>query len=64
MPRYAPLAALDVVAAPEPDAAMGATRSGTLWLVAFGGMAFGGLGLGLLTAARSYAARTRPHCRP
>ncbi|GHE62494.1 hypothetical protein GCM10018785_34380 [Streptomyces longispororuber] len=27
-----------------------------------GGLAFGGLGLALLVAARSYAARTRPRC--
>ncbi|MFI6587392.1 hypothetical protein [Embleya sp. NPDC050493] len=59
---YAPVAALGLVPAPEPDADVGATRSGTLWLVAFGGLAFGGLGLGLLTAARSYAARSRPVC--
>ncbi|MGW0736199.1 hypothetical protein [Streptomyces sp. NPDC002851] len=59
---YAPLAALGVVPAPEPDPELGGTPSGTLWLVAFGGMAFGGLGLALLTAARSYSARTRPTC--
>ncbi|MEU3459398.1 hypothetical protein ABZ721_05500 [Streptomyces sp. NPDC006733] len=61
---YAPLAALAVVPAPEPDAELGATVSGTLWLAALGGLAFGGLGFALLTAARSYAARTRPACAP
>ncbi|GCD94814.1 hypothetical protein [Embleya hyalina] len=59
---YAPLAALDVLPAPEPDPLIGGTRSGTLWLVAFGGAAFGGLGFALAVAARSYAARTRPRC--
>ncbi|MDI2130893.1 hypothetical protein [Yinghuangia seranimata] len=59
---YAPLAALGVLPAPEPDHDLGATASGTLWLVAFGGSAFGGLGFALLVAARSYAARTRPVC--
>ncbi|MEU0566635.1 hypothetical protein ABZ297_14750 [Nonomuraea sp. NPDC005983] len=32
------------------------------WMTAFGGLAFAGLGFGLLVAARSYAARTRPVC--
>ncbi|MGW2271192.1 hypothetical protein [Streptomyces yangpuensis] len=59
---YAPLAALGVLPAPALDTDLGATRSGTLWLVAFGGTAFGGLGFALLVAARSYAARTRPAC--
>ncbi|WP_331772024.1 hypothetical protein OG948_51610 (plasmid) [Embleya sp. NBC_00888] len=59
---YAPLAALGVVPAPDPDPALGGTRSGTLWLVAFGASAFGGLGFALLIAARSYATRTRPAC--
>ncbi|MFG2335168.1 hypothetical protein [Streptomyces yangpuensis] len=59
---YAPLAALGVLPAPALDTDLGATRSGTLWLVAFGGTAFGGLGFALLVAARSYAARTRPDC--
>ncbi|GAU65860.1 hypothetical protein SSP35_02_02270 [Streptomyces sp. NBRC 110611] len=59
---YASLAALGVVPAPEPDPELGGTRSGTLWLAAFGGMAFGGLGIGLITAARSYSARTRAIC--
>ncbi|WP_187438415.1 hypothetical protein [Streptomyces sp. sk2.1] len=59
---YAPLAALGVLPAPEPDAELGATPAGTLWLAAFGGLAFGGLGFGLLLASRSYYARTRPVC--
>ncbi|MGV9776651.1 hypothetical protein [Streptosporangium sp. NPDC003464] len=32
------------------------------WMIEFGGLAFAGLGIGLLVAARSYAARTRPVC--
>ncbi|MFH8561383.1 hypothetical protein [Streptomyces sp. NPDC017988] len=59
---YAPLAAFGVLPAPEPDTDLGAPLSGTLWLAAFGGTAFGGLGFALLTAARSYAARSRPVC--
>jgi hypothetical protein len=31
-------------------------------MVLFGGLAFAGLGYGLLAAARSYTARTRPLC--
>ncbi|MGW1990862.1 hypothetical protein [Embleya sp. NPDC001921] len=57
---YAPLAALGAVPAPDPDPAPGGTRSGTLWLVAFGASAFGGPGFALLIAARSHAARTCP----
>ncbi|WP_234323003.1 hypothetical protein [Streptomyces sp. NRRL S-350] len=38
------------------------TSSGITWFVEFGGLAFGGLGIGLIVAARSYAARTRPVC--
>lgn len=61
---YAPLAALDLLPTPDPDPVIGGTRSGTLWLIAFGGGAFGGLGFALAVAARSYAARTRPRCTP
>ncbi|MFF5206266.1 hypothetical protein [Streptosporangium sp. NPDC000396] len=32
------------------------------WMTEFGGLAFAGLGIGLLVGARSYAARTRPVC--
>ncbi|WP_433254508.1 hypothetical protein ACQPYK_12910 [Streptosporangium sp. CA-135522] len=32
------------------------------WMIEFGGLAFAGLGIGLVVAARSYAARTRPVC--
>ncbi|GAA3132415.1 hypothetical protein [Streptosporangium carneum] len=42
-----------------PEADSGA---GGAWMVEFGGLAFGGLGMGLVVAARSYAARTRPVC--
>lgn len=38
------------------------TSSGITWFAEFGGLAFGGLGIGLIVAARSYAARTRPVC--
>ncbi|MGZ9935551.1 hypothetical protein ACXNSR_37385 [Streptomyces sp. NC-S4] len=38
------------------------TSSGITWFAEFGGLAFGGLGVGLIVAARSYAARTRPVC--
>ncbi|MFF4583666.1 hypothetical protein [Streptomyces sp. NPDC001389] len=31
-------------------------------MVEFGGLAFAGLGIGLIVAARSYAARTHPVC--
>jgi hypothetical protein len=33
-------------------------------MIAFGGLAFAGLGFGLIAAARSYSARTRPFCAP
>ncbi len=38
------------------------TSASLTWMVWFGGLAFGGLGLALLVAARSYAARTRSLC--
>jgi hypothetical protein len=38
------------------------TATDTALMTGFGGLAFGGLGIGLLIAARSYAARTRPRC--
>ncbi|MGW3040406.1 hypothetical protein ACWC9T_10220 [Kitasatospora sp. NPDC001159] len=38
------------------------SSSGITWFAEFGGLAFGGLGIGLILAARSYAARTRPIC--
>ncbi|MEV0415149.1 hypothetical protein AB0I68_31230 [Streptomyces sp. NPDC050448] len=38
------------------------TSSGITWMVEFGGLAFAGLGIGLVVAARSYAARTHPVC--
>jgi hypothetical protein len=36
--------------------------TGLTWMIEFGGLAFAGLGIGLVVAARSYAARTRPIC--
>lgn len=36
--------------------------TGITWMTEFGGLAFAGLGVGLLVAARSYATRTRPVC--
>jgi D-alanyl-D-alanine dipeptidase len=57
----APLMAAGVLPAVEPSAPF-TTAAGPLWMVAFGGLAFSGLGVGLAAAARSYAARTRPVC--
>ncbi|MFF8652758.1 hypothetical protein [Streptomyces huasconensis] len=58
---YAPLSAAGVVPAIEPVGVF-TTVEGMTWMVAFGGLCFAGLGGGLLVAARSYAARTRPVC--
>lgn len=58
---YAPLSAAGFVAAPKLGAPF-TSQSGVLWMVAFGGSAFLGIGLGLVVAARSYAERTRPIC--
>ncbi|MFD9884407.1 hypothetical protein ACFWZT_23420 [Streptomyces alboflavus] len=55
------LMAAGVLSKPEPEGVF-TTGSGLAWMVAFGGLAFGGLGWGLLVAARSYAGRTRPRC--
>ncbi|MEW2352272.1 hypothetical protein [Spirillospora sp. NPDC029432] len=57
---YAPLAALGALPAPEPSG--GFDRAGLIWMTAFGGLAFAGLGHGLIIASRSYSARTRPAC--
>ncbi|MFI0356924.1 hypothetical protein [Actinomadura sp. 9N407] len=57
---YAPLSAVGVLPAPEPSG--GFTGTGLAWMIEFGGLAFAGLGIGLIVAARSYAARTRPIC--
>ncbi|MEV4247662.1 hypothetical protein AB0J63_30110 [Streptosporangium canum] len=57
---YVPAGVLGVVPAIEPIA--GFTATGSVWMIEFGGLAFAGLGLGLLVAARSYARRTRPRC--
>ncbi|MFI7441817.1 hypothetical protein [Nonomuraea indica] len=57
---YAALAGLGVLPAVRPSG--GFTVAGLTWMIAFGGLAFAGLGIGLLVAARSYAARTRPFC--
>ncbi|MYV60681.1 hypothetical protein GTW37_15495 [Streptomyces sp. SID4931] len=58
---FVPLTALGVFPRMEPTGAF-TTSSGLLWMTAFGGMAFTGLGFGLILASRSYAARTRPIC--
>ncbi|MFJ9647653.1 hypothetical protein [Streptomyces sp. NPDC101206] len=38
------------------------TSSGITWFAEFGGLAFGGPGISLIVAARSYAVRTRLVC--
>ncbi|WFB10726.1 hypothetical protein LRS74_29580 [Streptomyces sp. LX-29] len=58
---YAPLCAVGLLSGPDPKPPF-TSASGVLWMVEFGGLAFGGLGIGLLLGARSYAARTRPVC--
>ncbi|MFB7668583.1 hypothetical protein ACFC1R_32465 [Kitasatospora sp. NPDC056138] len=57
----APLMAAGVLPEIKPSPPF-TTSSGITWFVEFGGLAFGGLGIGLIVAARSYAARTRPVC--
>ncbi|MEU5387389.1 hypothetical protein, partial [Kitasatospora cineracea] len=57
----APLLALGALPRPTPAPPF-VDAAGLIWMIAFGGFAFTGLGLGLLVAARSYAARTRPVC--
>ncbi|MFI6151512.1 hypothetical protein ACIBCA_02310 [Kitasatospora sp. NPDC051170] len=57
----APLIAVGVLPGIEPSPPF-TSSSGITWFVEFGGLAFGGLGVGLIVAARSYAARTRPIC--
>ncbi|MFJ2864435.1 hypothetical protein [Kitasatospora sp. NPDC087314] len=57
----APLMAVGVLPRSKPSPPF-TSGSGTTWMVEFGGLAFGGLGIGLVVAARSYAARTRPVC--
>ncbi|MGW0771025.1 hypothetical protein [Streptomyces sp. NPDC002676] len=57
----APLMAVGVLPEIKPSPPF-TTSSGITWFVEFGGLAFGGLGLGLVVAARSYAARTHPVC--
>ncbi|WP_410585665.1 hypothetical protein [Amycolatopsis sp. lyj-108] len=58
---FAPLTAVGVLPSPA-IAPPFTTTSGITWMIAFGGLAFGGLGLGLVAAAKSYATRTRPVC--
>lgn len=58
---YASLSATGAVPEPKPSGAF-TTASGIAWMVAFGGLAFAGLGFGLIAAARSYSARTLPMC--
>nr|BFD87283.1 hypothetical protein StreXyl84_66840 [Streptomyces sp. Xyl84] len=57
----APLMALGALPRIKPSPPF-TSSSGITWFVEFGGLAFGGLGIGLVVAARSYAARTRPVC--
>ncbi|GGU75880.1 hypothetical protein GCM10010211_47280 [Streptomyces albospinus] len=57
----APLMAAGVLPKIKPDPPF-TTSSGITWFVEFGGLAFAGLGIGLIVAARSYAARTHPVC--
>ncbi|GGV44581.1 hypothetical protein GCM10010495_72610 [Kitasatospora herbaricolor] len=57
----APLMAVGVLPTIEPSPPFTA-GSGITWMVEFGGLAFAGLGGGLVVAARSYTARTRPVC--
>ncbi|MFF0478909.1 hypothetical protein [Streptomyces sp. NPDC004284] len=57
----APLMAADVLPKAKPDPPF-TTSSGITWFAEFGGLAFAGLGIGLIVAARSYAARTHPVC--
>nr|WP_202523352.1 hypothetical protein [Kitasatospora sp. SID7827] len=57
----APLLATGALPAPSVTPPFTST-AGLLWMTEFGGLAFTGLGRGLLLAARSYAARTRPVC--
>ncbi|WP_344638848.1 hypothetical protein [Kitasatospora cystarginea] len=57
----APLMATGVLPKIKPDPPF-TTSSGITWFVEFGGLAFAGLGIGLVVAARSYAARTHPVC--
>ncbi|MEU3053142.1 hypothetical protein [Streptomyces griseus] len=58
---YAPLTAGGVLPRLQPSGVF-TTGAGITWMVAFGGLAFAGLGFGLIAAARSYSARTRPVC--
>lgn len=57
---YAPLSAVGVL--PSVPSADGFSSSAATWMAEFGGLAFAGLGIGLIVAARSYVARTRPVC--
>ncbi|MFJ4095281.1 hypothetical protein ACIPYS_27140 [Kitasatospora sp. NPDC089913] len=57
----APLIAVGVLSPFEPVAPFTSTAQMT-WMVEFGGLAFAGLGIGLVVAARSYGARTHPVC--
>ncbi|WP_198943118.1 hypothetical protein [Actinophytocola xanthii] len=58
---FASLAAAGVLPGPAIEPPF-TSSSGITWMVAFGGLAFGGLGFALITAARSYATRSRPVC--
>ncbi|RJL34254.1 hypothetical protein D5H75_07260 [Bailinhaonella thermotolerans] len=58
---YAALAAAGVLPPPAPVPPF-TGPAGLTWMIAFGGLAFAGLGLALLAGAISYTARTRPAC--
>lgn len=49
---------------PEMTASPPFTAGGITWMTLFGGLAFAGLGIGLIVAAVSYARRSLPVCAP
>ncbi|MFJ8164189.1 hypothetical protein ACIRBY_25140 [Streptomyces sp. NPDC096136] len=55
----APLMAVGVLPESKPSPPF-TTSLGITWMVEVGGLAFAGLGIGLIVAARSLAARTHP----
>jgi hypothetical protein len=57
----APLSVVGVLPGFEPVSPF-TTRDGLTWMIEFGGLAFTGLGVGLIVAAWSYGRRTRPVC--
>ncbi|MFD1934443.1 hypothetical protein ACFSKW_23530 [Nonomuraea mangrovi] len=59
---YAALIAAGIL--PEMAASPPFTAEGITWMTLFGGLAFAGLGIGLVVAAVSYARRSLPVCVP